>query len=284
MASGLAKPGLVGWPRSSPGCRWHSSRTDLQFGWLIRRLESRELQCARQREYGHLLWRRWHDDAMILGGKDSRAGQFPAVLLLTVFVLGAVACSTSTTNNIGNCNAQGGGNRVTCVEQSSTHAASSPAASPAPPVVSSSALSVPTTALPVSTASSTSPQITGSLADVPQSPSGQVDAGSVTYDGINYPRSFQITVPGAGGSFSYDLAGQWSKVDLYIAELGGPTSGTISLSVSLDDESQGGYFLVYGSPYAVTLTVTGVHALIISLQNGTTLAASDVQVAGNLYH
>lgn len=62
---------------------------------------------------------------MIAAGKARWWNQFLIVVLLVCVTMGTAACST--TNNNGNCDAQGSSNRVTCTGQTST-AVSSPSA------------------------------------------------------------------------------------------------------------------------------------------------------------
>jgi hypothetical protein len=186
----------------------------------------------------------------------------PVLALVVCFTLGTAAC-TSNTNTGGNCNAQGGSNKVTCIVEPTTPVGPTP--------------SVVTTTPP-------QPSSSGSLADVPQSPAGRLDAGGLTYKGRTYSQSFQIAVPGLTNevSYSYSLGGQWSQIDLYIAstEVNGVQ---MPVSLSLDGQPAGSYYLAPGAPYADALTIKGVQTLTISFQNGVGISSQTVQIAGNLF-
>ena len=71
-----------------------------------------------------MLWRYYETGPMIAAAKAGWRYQVPIAVLLVCFTLGTAACST--TNNNGNCNAQGGSNGVTCIVPASTAAGSHP--------------------------------------------------------------------------------------------------------------------------------------------------------------
>jgi hypothetical protein len=161
------------------------------------------------------------------------------------------------------------------------------------PSSSTSSPSVVSSATPTTSTSSGAPTLTtnppqpqsspGSLADLPQSPGGRLDSGGVTFSGVTYTQSFQLAVPSGGGSYSYDLGGQWSKIELYVNNEAA-NGAIMALSVFSDDQATGSDYLVPQTPYAVTLSVTGVQTLTISFQNSASLNPETVQVAGNLTH
>lgn len=158
---------------------------------------------------------------------------------------------------------------------------SGPTASPGP---SGSVVISPTDS--ASPTLSPRPSSEGYLNNIPQTPGFRQNSGAVVYNGIQYPESFQLNIPGAGSaSYSYSLDGQWSAIKL-LTEVpqGGNGGAIIGVTVSIDGHQASGGSFELGSPYAGQFSVAGIKKLTISFDAGASLSANTIIVAGNLSH
>jgi hypothetical protein len=129
------------------------------------------------------------------------------------------------------------------------------------------------------------PHKEGSLFNVPQTPGTRQESGPTTYNGENYPKSFQLDIPaGSTPSYNYNLNSQWSRIDLVI---GIPSDGNgaanIKVSIALDGQAVGSKYIIVGSPYSGQFSVAGVSQLTISFDANSSISDSTVLVAGNLF-
>jgi hypothetical protein len=216
---------------------------------------------------------------MIAGRRTAPRRPGMLVLLLAVTALAATGCSVT---NSGNCNAIGGKNSVSCTGSGSAGSGSAGSGSAG----SGSAGSGSAGSGSAGSGGARSGGSGAPLFSVAQTPSNRQGAGTLTYNGQAYSKSFQLDLPwGSSASYAYTLNAQWSTIKFVVGiPKGGNGAANIGVEISLDGQPAGNQYIVLGSPYSGQFSVTGVKTLTISFDTEATLSATAVLVAGNLYH
>lgn len=210
----------------------------------------------------------------MIAGRRTAPRRPGMLVLLAVTALAATGCSVT---NSGNCNAIGGKNSVSCTGSAGSGSAGSS---------SGDSSSGDSSSGDSSSGGSSSGGSGAPLFSVAQTPGNRQGAGTLTYNGQAYAKSFQLDLPwGSSASYAYALNAQWSTFKFVVGiPKGGNGAANIGVEISLDGQPAGNQYIVQGNPYSGQFSVTGVKTLTISFNTEATLSATAVLVAANLYH